>query len=49
MVVLFLDFLTLEDGTDTLTQNVDKGLPLDAALYHRRAQISSGAMMSNHF
>jgi hypothetical protein len=27
-----LDFLTLEDGTDTLSRNVGKGLPLDAAL-----------------
>jgi hypothetical protein len=26
-----LEFLTLEDGTDTLSQNVGKGLPLDAA------------------
>jgi hypothetical protein len=28
---LFLDYLTLEDGTDTLSQNVDKGLPFNAA------------------
>jgi hypothetical protein len=27
----FLDFLTLEDGTDTLSRNVGKGLSLDAA------------------
>jgi hypothetical protein len=27
----FLDFLTLEDGTDTLSRNVGKGLPFDAA------------------
>jgi hypothetical protein len=26
-----LDFLTLEDGTDTLYRNFGKGLPLDAA------------------
>ena len=26
-----LDFLILEDGTDTLSRNVGKGLPLDAA------------------
>jgi hypothetical protein len=26
-----LDFLTFEDGTDTLSRNVGKGLPLDAA------------------
>jgi hypothetical protein len=25
------DFLTFEDGTDTLSRNVVKGLPLDAA------------------
>jgi hypothetical protein len=29
----------LEDGTDTLSRNVGKGLPLNAALYSRRAQI----------
>jgi hypothetical protein len=27
----FLDSLTLEDGTDTLSRNVCDGLPLDAA------------------
>jgi hypothetical protein len=27
----FLDFLTLEDGTDMLYRNVGKELPLDAA------------------
>jgi hypothetical protein len=32
--------VTLEDGTDTLTRNVGKGLLLDAAWYPRRAQIS---------
>jgi hypothetical protein len=30
-VLFFLDFLTLEDGTDTLSRNVGKGLPFDAA------------------
>jgi hypothetical protein len=35
--------LTLEDGTDTLSRNVGKGLPFDAALYLRRAQISSAS------
>jgi hypothetical protein len=30
-------------GTDTLSRNVGKGLPLDAALYPRRAQISSAS------
>jgi hypothetical protein len=34
-----VDFLSLEDGTDTLSRNVGKRLPLDAALYPRRAQI----------
>jgi hypothetical protein len=29
---LFLDFLALEDETDTLSRIVSKGLPLDAAL-----------------
>jgi hypothetical protein len=33
-------FWTLEDETDTLSRNVGKGLPLEAALYSRRAQIS---------
>jgi hypothetical protein len=28
----FLDFLALENGTDTLSRNVGKGLPLNAAL-----------------
>jgi hypothetical protein len=28
---IFLDFLALEDGTDTLSRNVGKGLPFDAA------------------
>jgi hypothetical protein len=27
----FFDFLTVEDGTDTFSRNVDKQLPLDAA------------------
>jgi hypothetical protein len=30
-VLLFLDFLTVEDRTDTLSRNVGKGLPFDAA------------------
>jgi hypothetical protein len=34
------DLLTLEDATDRLFQNIDKGLPIDAALYPRRKQIS---------
>jgi hypothetical protein len=29
--LFFLDFLVLEDGTDTLSRNVRKGLPFDAA------------------
>jgi hypothetical protein len=40
---LFLSFLTLEYGTDTLSRNVGKGLPIYAALYPRRAQISSAS------
>ena len=36
----FLDFLTYEDGSDRLSRNVGAGLPLYAAEYHRRAQIS---------
>ena len=36
----FLDFLTPEDGSDRLSRNVGTGLPLYAAEYHRRAQIS---------
>jgi hypothetical protein len=39
----FLEFLTLEDGTYTLSRNVGKGLPLDVVLYPRRAQISSAS------
>jgi hypothetical protein len=30
-VPVFYDFLNLEDGTDTLSRNVGKGLPFDAA------------------
>jgi hypothetical protein len=30
-VLFFLDFLTLEDETDTLSRNVGKGLPFYAA------------------
>jgi hypothetical protein len=30
-VAASLDFLTLEDGTDTLSRNVGKYLPFDAA------------------
>jgi hypothetical protein len=38
--LLFLDFLTLEDGTDTLWRNVGTGLPVNAVSYVRIAQIS---------
>jgi hypothetical protein len=43
---LFLDFLTLEDGTETLSRNVGKGLPFDAAFYFilKRRQLSQGLM-----
>jgi hypothetical protein len=36
-------FLTLDDGTDTLSRNVGKALLLDAALNLRTAQISSAS------
>jgi hypothetical protein len=36
-----VEFLMLEDGTDTLSRNVRQGLSRDAAQYSRRAQISS--------
>jgi len=35
-----LDFLTLEDGTDTLSQNISKELLLSAVWELRRTQIS---------
>jgi hypothetical protein len=35
-----LDFLTLEVGTERVSQNVSRELPLYAAHYFRRAQIS---------
>ena len=35
-----LGFLTLEDGTDRLSRNVGKELPLHATYYPRRAQVS---------
>jgi hypothetical protein len=41
--LLFCDFLTLEDGTNTSSRNVSKGLPLDAALHPRRTQSSSAS------
>jgi hypothetical protein len=41
ILTIFLALLTLEDGTDTLSRNVGKGLPLDAVLYPRRAQFST--------
>jgi hypothetical protein len=40
-------FLTLEDGTDTLSRNVGKGLPLEAALYPRKAEFSSTSITAN--
>ena len=36
-----MDFLTLEDGTDRLSRNIVMELPLLAAQYRRRGQISS--------
>jgi hypothetical protein len=41
-----LSRVNLQYGTDTLTRNVAKGLPGDAALYPRRAQISTRMSMS---
>jgi hypothetical protein len=38
-----MDFLTLEDGTDAMSRNVGKGLPLDAADHPRTAQFSSAS------
>ena len=38
-----MDFLTLEDGTDRLSRNVGKELPVCAALYPRRGQMSSAS------
>jgi hypothetical protein len=35
-----LDFLTLEAGTERVSQNISKELPLYAAYYLRRTQIS---------
>jgi hypothetical protein len=35
--------LSLEDGTDTLSRSVSKGLPLEAALYPTRAQFTSAS------
>jgi len=37
---MYLDFLTLEDGTDRFSPKVCKELSLYAAKYPRRAQIS---------
>jgi len=36
----FFDFLSLKDGKDRLSRNVGNELPLDAALYPSREQIS---------
>jgi hypothetical protein len=37
---IFLDFLTLENGTDKMSQNVSTELPLYAAQNSRRSQVS---------
>jgi hypothetical protein len=44
-----LDFLTPDDGTDTLSRNVGKGFPLDAAQEPRRAQICSYLLFHHTF
>jgi hypothetical protein len=41
IVAFFLDFLTLKYGTDRLSQYVSKELPLYAAYYPRRSQMST--------
>jgi hypothetical protein len=40
VVIVYFGLLTLEDGTDTLSRNVGKQLPHDAAYYPRRVHIS---------
>jgi len=40
----FLEFLTLEDGTDRLSRNVGKKLPIVAAKQPRRAQFSTSKL-----
>ena len=44
----FLDFLTLEDGTDRLSQNSSKELALHAVSQPRRAQISKKYFFSDN-
>jgi len=43
----FLDFFTLEDGTNILFRNVGTELPLYAACYPRKAQKSRLKMFNN--
>jgi hypothetical protein len=38
-----LDFLSLEDGSDRLSLNVGKALPLDAALFHKSTDLINNA------
>jgi hypothetical protein len=47
-ILFFLDFLTLKDGTYTQYRNVGIGLLIDAALYPRRAQISTKCDFTKH-
>ena len=48
MVIKNPRFLTLEDGTDMLSQNVSMELPLYAAQYPRRVQISCLPYLACH-
>ena len=48
MVIKSPRILTLEDGTDRLSQNVSMELPLYAAQYHRRVQISCLHYVARH-
>jgi len=44
-VLSLLDILTLEAGTDRLSQNIGAGLPFYTAYYLRRVQISHDLAM----
>jgi len=48
MVIKNPRFLTLEDRTDTLSQNVSMELPLYAAQYSRRVKISCLPYLACH-
>jgi hypothetical protein len=48
-VLFFLDFMTLEDGTDALSRNFGKGLPHDAAKSVDLINIAAEALYSVTF